>query len=102
MKTIRCKDAYNNWVDMPTEALSCIVGFCPIVIYDVNIDAFRQATQQDVDLLQIGTQSYGRLISAALAIHKEDRLQVEKLLKKDSPNGEGLDQGGGWQARSTP
>lgn len=52
-----------------------------VVIYDVKVDEFRYATQRDIDLLESGTQAYGRLRSAVQQVHDWSREDVARILK---------------------
>lgn len=48
--------------------------------YDIEIDAFREVTQEDVDRLVAHTQAFGRLVTGIRAMTEDARLQaLEKL-----------------------
>lgn len=57
----------------------------PVTIYDVSIDATREVTQEDIDMLTATAQAYGRLRAAVAEIEAVRMSLVQEVLRRGKP-----------------
>lgn len=55
------------------------------VFYDIEIDASREVTQQDVDRMTACVQAYGKLRAAVAQIQTELMMEMERIKARGKP-----------------